>query len=142
MQVLLNPFFAPSENPKGRIKFSASRWSGNKKYSCFLFIASRTLLQKTSIDFYKKIFLHVIPARIAEIHITCKNWKDDSDLYSISGFTFISKCRQTGEGESVGIYIAEKLKWKRREGLKDVKIEGIWIEDFQTKANSFIIGAV
>ena len=106
-----------------------------------MLIASRTLLQRTSIDFYKKIFLHVIPARIAEIHITCQSWKDDSDLYSISEFTSVSKCRQTGQGEGVGIYMAKKLKWKRREGLEDVKIEGIWIEDFQTKANSFIIGA-
>ena len=53
-----------------------------------------------------------------------------------------TKCRQNGEGGGVGIYMAEKLKWKRREDLEDVKLEGIWIEIFQTKANSFVVGTV
>ena len=34
------------EKPKIRINFSASWWSGNKKYFCVLFIASRTLRQR------------------------------------------------------------------------------------------------
>ena len=34
-----------SYKPKTRIWFSASWWSGNEKYFCFLFISSRTLLQ-------------------------------------------------------------------------------------------------
>ena len=42
---LLSSFFLSyNYKPKTRIKFSASWWSGNKKYVCFLFIASRTLL--------------------------------------------------------------------------------------------------
>ena len=36
----------------------------------------------------------------------------------------------------------EKRKWKRREDLEDVKIEGIWIEIFETKASSVIVGTV
>ena len=46
-------------------KFSANWWSGDEKYSCFLFIACRALLQgmPNSTDFYKEIFLHVIPIR-------------------------------------------------------------------------------
>ena len=49
-----------------RIKFSASWWSGNEKQFCFLFIESRTLLQRYAelIDFYKSIFLYVISVRI------------------------------------------------------------------------------
>ena len=38
-------FFFISYKPKTRIRFSASWWSGNEKYFCFLFIASRALLQ-------------------------------------------------------------------------------------------------
>lgn len=48
-------------------------------------------------------------------------------------FTFISKCRQNGKRECVGIYVTEKRKWKRREDLEDVKTEGIWIEFFNQK---------
>ena len=73
---------------------------------------------------------------------TYNSWKDNSGLYSIPGFTFISKCFQNGEGGGAGIYVADKRKWKRRKDLEDVKIEGIWIEFFQTKANSFIVGTV
>ena len=39
------PLFALSYKPKPRIRFSASWWSGNEKYFCFLFITSRALLQ-------------------------------------------------------------------------------------------------
>ena len=38
-------FFVISYKPKTKIRFSASSWFGNRKYFCFLFIASRTLLQ-------------------------------------------------------------------------------------------------
>ena len=38
-------FFLFSYKPKIRIRFSASWWSGTEKYFCFLFIASRALLQ-------------------------------------------------------------------------------------------------
>ena len=79
---------------------------------------------------------------LSETDITHDSWKDSSGLYSIPGFIFISKCRQNGEEGGVGIYVAEKLKQKRREDLEGVKLEGIWIEIFQAKANSFIVGAV
>ena len=62
---------------------------------------------------------------MSETHITYNSWKNSSSLYPISGFTFISKCRQNGEGGGVGIYVAEKLKWNRTEDLADVKLEGI-----------------
>ena len=58
--------FCLSYKPKTEIRFSASWWSGNEKYFFFLFIASRALLESpaNSIDFYKGIFLHLIPVRI------------------------------------------------------------------------------
>ena len=42
---LLYPLFVLSYEPKTRIWFSTSWWSGNEKYFCFLFIASRALLE-------------------------------------------------------------------------------------------------
>ena len=52
-------------NQKQESLFSASWWCGNEKYFCLLFIASRALLQSPyKTDFYKEIFLHVIPVRI------------------------------------------------------------------------------
>ena len=42
----LYPFFVLSWKPKTRIKSLASWLSASKKYFCFLFIASRTLLQR------------------------------------------------------------------------------------------------
>ena len=62
---------------------------------------------------------------MSETHITYNSWKNSSSLYYISGFTFILKCSQNGEGGGVGIYVAEKFKWKRTEDLADVKLEGI-----------------
>ena len=63
---LLYPLFVLSYKPKTRILFSESWWSGNEKYFFFLFIASPLYLKAmpNSIDFYKGIFLHVIPVRI------------------------------------------------------------------------------
>ena len=58
--------FIFSYKPITRIGVSASWWSGNEKYFCFLFIASRALLQSHA-EFnrlYKIIFLDVIPVRI------------------------------------------------------------------------------
>ena len=45
VQVRFYPLFVLSYKPKTRIRFSASWWSGNEKYFCFLFTASRALLQ-------------------------------------------------------------------------------------------------
>ena len=48
--------------PKTTIKFPKSWWSGNNKYFCFLFIASRVLLQSHAEfnDIYYMLFLCVI----------------------------------------------------------------------------------
>ena len=53
-------------NRKKRIQFLISWWSGNEIYFSFLVIESRSLLQRyaESKNFYKRIFLHVIPARV------------------------------------------------------------------------------
>ena len=55
--------FVFSYEAKTEVNFSESWWSGNKKYFCFLFIASRPLLQRHA-DFYKGIFLHAILVRL------------------------------------------------------------------------------
>ena len=70
---------------------------------------------------------------LSETHITRNSWNDNSRSHSMPEFTFISKCRQNGKRECVGIYVTEKRKWKRREDLEDVKTEGIWIEFFNQK---------
>ena len=75
---------------------------------------------------------------LSETHITYNSWNYNFDLYFMPGFTFISKCYENVEGGGVG----EKLKWKRREDLEDVKIESIWTEVFQTKASSIIVRTV
>ena len=65
--LFLSSFFFLSHKLKTKVKFSASWWSGNEKYFSFLFIAIRALLQRhmpNSIDFYKGIFLHVVPVRL------------------------------------------------------------------------------
>ena len=54
-------FLSFLRNPKTSIKISASWWSCNAKHFCSLFIASHALLQSYAEDFYKGIFLHVIP---------------------------------------------------------------------------------
>ena len=60
-------FFIFSCKPKARIRFSASWWSGNEKYFCFLFITGLALLQshaEFNRPFFLGIFLHVFPVRI------------------------------------------------------------------------------
>ena len=49
-----------------KCKNKTSWWFGNKIYFCFVFILSCALLQSSSnsIDFSKRILLHVISARI------------------------------------------------------------------------------
>ena len=56
---LLVSSFCPFLQTKTRIWFSASWWSGNKKYFCLLFMESRALLQSHTEfkDFYKRNFL-------------------------------------------------------------------------------------
>ena len=69
LQVHFYPFFVFSQKPKTRINFSASRWSGNKKQFCFLFMANCALLRryaKFNRLFYKMILLHVIPSSMVK----------------------------------------------------------------------------
>ena len=74
------------------------------KYSKFN--ATFKYLQK-----HRHYLKHIVT--LFEAHITYNGWKDNSGLYSIPWFTFISKCHQNGELGGVGIYVTEKLKWKR-----------------------------
>ena len=45
IEIHFYPLFVLSYKPKTRINFSAGWYSGNEKYFCFLFIASRAQLQ-------------------------------------------------------------------------------------------------
>ena len=60
---LLASSFCPFLQTKRKTWFSASWWSGNEKYFCFLFIASRALLQSQA-EFNKGILFYVIPVCI------------------------------------------------------------------------------
>ena len=69
--------FCPLLETKTRIKFSASWWSSNEKYFCFLSVASVLYFKGMSnlIDFYKRIFLHVIPSHIMVPCFTEQVWE-------------------------------------------------------------------
>ena len=62
LQICFYLLLVLSYKPKTRIWFSASWWSGNEKYFCFLFIASLALLQSHAE--FNRISLHVILVRI------------------------------------------------------------------------------
>ena len=69
----LFPLFGLSYKPKKRIKFSANWWSGDEKYFCFFVCSESRSTSKAmpnSIDFYKGIFLHIVPLRII---VPCKD---------------------------------------------------------------------
>ena len=71
---LLLSSFCPSYKPKTKIRFSASWWSGNEKYFCFLFIAS-PLLQS-----YAE-FNRLIPVRIIVPWFRDNNLKNQAYYY-------------------------------------------------------------
>ena len=60
LQIRFYPLFVLSYKPKARLRFSASWWSGNKKYLCFCLwqVALYFKVIPNSIEFYKGIFLH------------------------------------------------------------------------------------
>ena len=67
--------FSTFVETKNKDQSSGKWWCCSKKYFCFFFIPSRLLFQKypASINFYKTIFLYVIPNRINfMISWTCK----------------------------------------------------------------------
>ena len=65
----------PFAETKTKTKFSARWWSGKKKYFCFLFIGVPAVIQRyaESIDFYERIFIHVIPAQVIVLLGNVKN---------------------------------------------------------------------
>ena len=58
--------FCLSYKPKTRIRFSAIWWSGSENVSVFFLkrVALHFTAMPNSTDFYKGIFLHIIPVRI------------------------------------------------------------------------------
>ena len=62
---------------------------------------------------------------LSEIHT------QDTDnflVFDIPGFTFIGKSRNSGKGGGVGVYIADKHDFIRREDLEAEDIESIFID--------------
>jgi exonuclease III len=66
---------------------------------------------------------------------------EPEELYSIDGYSFISKPRCNGLGGGVAIYISERINWTRRYDLES-ELECVWIEVFPIKSKSFLICAI
>jgi len=79
---------------------------------------------------------------LSETHINTDCFNNNTELYSIPGFTFIHKNRHKGTHGGVGMYISDKIKWRRRLDLESDVLEGLWIEIFQKNSKSFIIGTM
>ena len=77
---------------------------------------------------------------LSETHINTHN--NISDLYFIPGYTFLHHERKKSKGGGVGIYISNRIKWKRRNDLEHENIECLWIEIIQEKAKNFLVGTL
>lgn len=64
---------------------------------------------------------------------------DTGGLYQVDGYEFINKPRVRGKGGGVGIYISDRLIWKRREDLEVKNIESIWIEIMPPNTKSYLV---
>ena len=65
--------------------------------------------------------------------------QDQNDLFEIPGYSFICRSRKSGKGGGVAAYIAEYIKWERRNDLESENIENIWIEIQPNYAKSILI---
>ena len=79
---------------------------------------------------------------LSETHINTDSFNNNTELYSIPGYTFIHKNRHMGTHGGVGMYISENIKWKWRLDLENNILEGIWIKVFQKHLKGFIIGTM
>lgn len=80
--------------------------------------------------------LHIFS--LSETHLSA----GDEVEAQIEGYTFIGKCRSSGKGGGVGVYISTSVPFYRRTDLEDEVIECIWIEILFPKTKSFLIGIV
>ncbi|XP_057311814.1 uncharacterized protein LOC130649536 [Hydractinia symbiolongicarpus] len=79
---------------------------------------------------------------LSETHINTKAYTENPNLYHIPGYTFISRNRKTGLCGDVGMYISNRIKWKRRSDLEHRDLECIWIEIFQKNSKTFLVGSL
>ena len=86
------------------------------------------MLQETS----KNIHIY----GITETHLN-KSIQDTE--VTISGYSFVRKHRATGAGGSVGCYIRDDVKWKRKSDLERLSVEGLWIEIFFQNSKSILL---
>ena len=71
--------FCPLVEPKTRIGFSSSWWSGNKYGFCRWRLVLYFKGNPNSIDLYKTIFLYVISVRIVDL-LCINNLRNDDKL--------------------------------------------------------------
>ena len=76
---------------------------------------------------------------LSETHIHSHNFNDNTELYSIPGYTFIKRNRINGSHGGVAMYISEKITWKRRQDLEKPEVEFMVIEIIQNKAKNFLV---
>lgn len=75
---------------------------------------------------------------LSETHIT----SNDSHLFEMQGFHFISKNRQVGEGGGVAMYISDDIAWKRRHDLERDDTECLWIEIDILNSKNLLVGCM
>lgn len=73
---------------------------------------------------------------LSETHTT---QQDEESIFSIPGFTFVSKPRVNGPGGGVAAYISNDLTWRRREDLESDNLEILCIEIIAKNAKNFIV---
>ena len=116
-QIFFYPLFVLSYKPKTRIWFSASWWSGNKKYFCFCLerVALYFKAIPNSIDFYKGIFLHVITVPII---VLCFKYSTLSTiLYPVRLLALLLKHQGCSSSNSSSSRIVCILKISHDDGL-------------------------
>ena len=82
------------------------------------------------------------PVNICCITETLTSAATETSFYEIPGYSFEHKCRQTGTGGGVGIFIKSEMISKRRYDLEKPKIECIWMEVCLHKAKSFLVACL
>lgn len=95
-----------------------------------------------SVKILLKNFEGIDILTFSETHINTNTYNDNSDLYSIPGYTFIRRNRKNGNCGGVKLYISDCVNWKRRDVLEHQNLECIWIEILLKHAKSSLVGTM
>ena len=74
----------------------------------------------------------------SETHLT----SEPNELFTILGYTFISRNRNSGKGGVVGVYISDRVSWVRRHDLESDELEMLWIEVLPGKAKIVLLSVL